>query len=1116
MAFFKLRAGSLVIAALLPILSMAVAGELARPVPSDAQVTRFTRFNIRYSLRDVVADGVQKVEFYITDDMGLTWRLYGEDPDRMSPMTVQVPGEGVYGFVCIATDRFGNREREPVARTHPETVIVVDRTPPAAKWLSPLQDILGRGQPLELKWESSDKYFGQTPVKIQYAAGAQNNHDREATWTNLQENLPANGSINWSPPTESSSKYNFRLIAEDRAGNMAVAYCPATVVVDANPPVVTGVSPLRSNKLENDIIIEAVDGQGGSGVKELSLYVSGNGGGTWALLKETTDNGMSVPVKRKPGSAITYTAPRSGSYALWPVVFDEAGNATPLPSVGVPGPYILEIDTEPPNVSLSSSFLMGRAAILSNESRRVEWTAYDPNVRDYSAVISLSLDNGNTWQELRSGLPASGSETINFPFGAQSEDAKLKVAVSDDFGNIGEDVSQSFKLTGAATTIDSVTPVSSTSSSTPSTSGTGWPDYLTGDGGTPPVIALPPGVTSTPIQQPTVPTPPVYQPNYPTVSAPSTPAPLPPVSTPQTTYGGAPATPWGAPSGPSIQSPSLPPIQGGTGPVSGESSATSIPSAMLGNVQSQPPQQPAAPIVQPPVPPPAPIETPSATTGWTPSPGAGRPPAAGTPPSMPTTSSIPGGAISPPIGTGSSLPPPPLGLPGGQTDTAIAPPPPTGLSSQPSLFEGFDSSPVMPPPLPGAPDSTSSLTPQQPSGGSPFDGPLPPPALPETGIGGGTASTPAPQTSGLRPPGSVTPPAVSFPSEPSRPDSMPQSSGLSMPPVIETSPAERPVNKRDTSNHYVRESKSFQEEGRFDQAVRSATEAINTDDKNPAAFMQLSQIMARKVPPDYVRAATTARAATELDQDWETWWNCAEVYYIWAHARNREVMAMLNSGQTAPSTLIDERNQTLANAKVAINNAALRSQAADAAARKKIANTQGLIAYLDAMKVPQPVNPGDTTGPAADEYRRAMQTYKATVTPMFLEAQPHFQSAMTLDGPPSYSETFHLGMINYRLGNAERDTGNNAQATIYYQEAVKYLEQATTAKDVPTDGPREAYYMLAHCYDILSRQPGVDRTRTMEQALRYWRQTVEFYSPGTPYRTFGEQRIETLSREMGL
>ncbi|MCD8243294.1 MAG: hypothetical protein LUD38_05750, partial [Parabacteroides sp.] len=105
-----------------------LAGELFRPVPADAQVTRFTRFNIRYTLRDVVADGVERVEFYITEDMGRTWRLYGEDPDRVSPMTIQVPGEGVYGFVCVATDRFGNREREPGPRTRPESVIVVDRT----------------------------------------------------------------------------------------------------------------------------------------------------------------------------------------------------------------------------------------------------------------------------------------------------------------------------------------------------------------------------------------------------------------------------------------------------------------------------------------------------------------------------------------------------------------------------------------------------------------------------------------------------------------------------------------------------------------------------------------------------------------------------------------------------------------------------------------------------------------------------------------------------------------------------------------------------------------------------------------------------------------------------
>ena len=1155
------RVGSLLLAALLLSLGTLGAGELSRPVPSDAQVTRFTRFNIRYTLRDIVADGVQKVEFYITEDMGRTWRLYGEDADRMSPMTVEVPGEGVYGFVCIATDRFGNRERTPVSRTRPETVIVVDRTPPSAKWLAPLQDVLGKGQALELKWETSDPYFGTGPVKIQYAVNAQGNHDRDAVWNDHQDKLSASGNIDWMPPTGESARYNFRLVAQDRAGNMAIAYNPATIVVDGTPPMITGVTPLRSNKLENDITVTADDGPGGSGVKEISLYTSDNRGGTWMLVKETLDNGESVPVRRKSGEPIRFTAPRSGEFALWPVAFDEAGNATSLPSIGVPGPYIMVIDTEKPQVSLSNSFLMGRSAVLANETRRVEWTAYDANIRDYSAVIHISLDNGSTWQELRSGLPANGSEIINFPFGAQSEEAKLKVTVADEFGNVGEGVSETFKLSNAATTVESVTPVGTattydptggmipppaTPGSTPSS--TAW-EPLPGDGGTAPYIPLNRVHPLEPAPaQPQTQTPPVASPD--------------PLSQSQTppSFGGLAPTPYAPPA--TSTAPGTAWVQPGTTPVpaptpgatpqyadpdmqaiAGESTASSIPNAMLGldsgrGGASGGEFAPVLPVQQQPSAPATPPASPSG--GWTPSPNAGTqtqqpaapsspwpgfdpaPPATAptTTPSDPVISALP-----PPTPTGTDFGAPPA------TTTPVAPPPMSGTPSIPSTpdssaptMPGFDELGVTPPPLP-------------PSGGQGGGVEMPPPAATDFGglsLPGGGLQPPtlsAPQTTAPTPLGAPTiptptppavtesggmrPPETSIPTPPAAPATEPQTA-LAPPPDIQQPMTQRPTNPRDLSNHLIRQSKGFQDEGRIEEAIRTATEALSVDDKNPQAFMQLSQLNARNVPPDFARAANLAKAAAELDMEWETWWNCAEVYYIWAHAKNREISAMHRSGQTPPIQLVDERNSTLSNAKVAINNAAIKAASADGAVRKKIANTQGLIAYLEAMTIPEPVRPAEQSGPAAEQYRQEMQAYKAAVAPKLSDAQPYFLDAMRLDGSPTYSETFHLGMIFYRLGNLERETNNMSQAVVQYQSAVRYLEEATTSRDVPTEGPREAYYMLAHCFDLISALPGDNLARNKELALRYWTRTLEMYPQGTPYHNFARQRIDALAQEMGL
>lgn len=314
--------------------------------PVDRSYSHATRFNLAYSIRDSAALPRKKVSFYITEDMGNTWRFYREDPDCESPMTIEIPAEGTYGFFCQVTDRFGNVEPEPAPGANPQSVVVVDRTPPTANWLSQSQNsFLGKnhGQDMELSWAVTDPNLGTHPVTIQYASDARNNFDREASWTMLHEKLAASGSVFWSPPAEGT--YFFRLVGEDLAGNVTIAYNPAAVIFDTTPPRVTAVFPHSSNQLENEIIVGAVDDRG-SGVKDVFLYVSDNAGDFWQILRETNEMGESVQVRRPPGAPIVFTVPHSGIYALWPVVTDKCGNVSPLPQAGVPGSYTLRVDTE--------------------------------------------------------------------------------------------------------------------------------------------------------------------------------------------------------------------------------------------------------------------------------------------------------------------------------------------------------------------------------------------------------------------------------------------------------------------------------------------------------------------------------------------------------------------------------------------------------------------------------------------------------------------------------------------------------------------------------------------------------------------------------------------------
>jgi hypothetical protein len=1120
----------LTLTALIVVALAARGGELFRPVPPDAQVTRFTRFNIRYTLRDIIADDVIRVEFFITRDMGNTWERYGEDPDRVSPMTVQLEGEGVYGFVCVATDRFGNREREPGPRTRPETVIIVDRTPPTAKWLSPLQDVLSKGSPVEFRWEAGDRYLRTSPVRIQYAQNAQSNLDRNANWQDLEINLPPEGSISWFPPANASGRYNFRLVAEDRAGNLGIAYNPSTLIIDTIPPTVTGVQPLRSNQLRVNLSVSAEDDPGGSGVKEISLYSSDNGGADWTLLKERSDTGESVPSRRPPETPLPFEVERSGEFALWPVVFDNAENSSPLPAAGVAGPFILVVDNEPPSVTLSNSFLQGRNAILVNETRVIEWTSYDPHPREGATVVHLSLDNGRTWRQIDSGLSSSGSSVVNFQYGSESNEAMLKVAVEDDFGNVGEGLSQSFRLSSASTVITGVNQVG--------------PGTYGGPNLPPPSIYDPNGAyspTPTPVPPYGSPPPTVYDP-----SGAYSPAPTP-------------VPPYGSPP-PSVYDPYQFPID----PPVGESTAGSFPSAMLGSSatasssgvsppaparqqqQTQapawnptPPQSsfypgtdsvgptspavppgyfeapadtfasPAMPRIESPVAPPPAIATtqqPTATTPVTP------------PPAVTDSGSIVA-PISPPPPT---TPAAPLAPPPGGTTAPAAPQAP----SMTDFFSNFGGD-LQPPPLPserpgaagsrgiGMPPAPSvtppaiSLTP--PSGPAPTIPAAPPPTPP--------VATPAIPTLGspvesLRPDSGLTPPLSNQP-PPIPPMTDEFSGSLSAPPA--PSGSALPTDPRQLSNHYADEAGDYLEEGRVDLALEAATNALNTDNANPLAYSRLAQAYVQQDPPNFARAATLAKEATDLGMDWYSWWTCADVFYRWSHARNRMVQTQLRGGQRPSADLLDERNQALNNAQIAVGNAGKLVRPEIEADMEQVALTQGEITYLRALSIPEPIRPPADAPPSTQsEYRSSFSVYKNSVTPILLEALPHFQTAMRLGGAPSYREAFHIGIINFRLGGLEKDAGNAAQSANYYETAARFLEEATTAVKVPAEGPREAYYMLAYSHDQLAEHPGGDSARQRELALRYWRRTADFYAPGSAYRDFAERRIAQLQQELGL
>ncbi|MCE9529188.1 MAG: hypothetical protein K8R36_24335 [Planctomycetales bacterium] len=83
-----------------PILDDAATIARFRVAYKDGKVkqSEARRFNLDYELEGVDSEKLDRVELWGTNDLGLTWKRWGSDPDRVSPAEVETIGNGVYGI----------------------------------------------------------------------------------------------------------------------------------------------------------------------------------------------------------------------------------------------------------------------------------------------------------------------------------------------------------------------------------------------------------------------------------------------------------------------------------------------------------------------------------------------------------------------------------------------------------------------------------------------------------------------------------------------------------------------------------------------------------------------------------------------------------------------------------------------------------------------------------------------------------------------------------------------------------------------------------------------------------------------------------------------------------
>ncbi len=150
------------------------------PPGERPQMINARRFELEYDIDTVGPSVIARVELWGTTDGGKTWKSFGIDNDNRSPLLVNVPGEGLYGFTIVFQNGNGFGGFPPREGDVPEIWVGVDLTPPTVKITG---TEMGRDAgELLIHWEAEDELLDPGPLACR-SASARRSLGRNCRWT---------------------------------------------------------------------------------------------------------------------------------------------------------------------------------------------------------------------------------------------------------------------------------------------------------------------------------------------------------------------------------------------------------------------------------------------------------------------------------------------------------------------------------------------------------------------------------------------------------------------------------------------------------------------------------------------------------------------------------------------------------------------------------------------------------------------------------------------------------------------------------------------------------------------------------------------------------------------
>jgi hypothetical protein len=192
-----------------------------------------SRFKLKYAVDDAGPNGPATVELWITQDGGRTWIRRGEDSDRVSPIDVDLGGDGTYGICLVARSASGLGDQPPAPGDPPQSWVEVDSTPPVVQLLPPQVGTGVNSGKVAIAWRGNDLHLLPKSVSLCWRP------DQPGTaWQTLAGGLENTGQYIWTVPPDVPQRFHLKVEAVDSVGHRGAAETTdaSAIMVDRSRP----------------------------------------------------------------------------------------------------------------------------------------------------------------------------------------------------------------------------------------------------------------------------------------------------------------------------------------------------------------------------------------------------------------------------------------------------------------------------------------------------------------------------------------------------------------------------------------------------------------------------------------------------------------------------------------------------------------------------------------------------------------------------------------------------------------------------------------------------------------------------------------------------------------